>query len=183
MKNKMIKLPVFLGCVVAVCGIILALVNALTSPIIDAYKREQAMKSYKEMYQEFNVEGSHISDEIEVSNISGCKNKREIINDSVKGIAYTCQVDGFGGKVDFIVAFGNGKFIGYADLGNSETGTYGQIVIGNMNETVNGLDANSSLSENSSFKSLIAGKSVTGNALADAIENCRADYIAWYEAQ
>ena len=183
MKNKMLKLPVFLGIVVGCCGIILAVVNGFTSPIIEAYKREQAMKSYKEMYEEFNVVGEDISDEISVSNISGCKSKREIINDNVKGVAYTCQVDGFGGKVDFIVAFGNGKYIGYTDLGNSETDGYGKDVIAGIAEKISGKSADQSLDDNSDYMSLIGGKSVTGNALKDAINNCRADYIAWLNAQ
>ena len=52
-----------------------------------------------------------------------------------------------------------------------------------MSSLINGIDANESLLNNSGYASAIAGQSITGKAIANAVDACRTDYLAWYSAQ
>ena len=181
--NKMIKLPLFLGICGAACAGILAGVNALTAPIIEQAKIDAANAAYIETYKEFGVTSDHIKiEEVEIY-AANCTTRAVIVNDKVKGVAYTCSAKGYGGTISFQVAFANGKYLGYTDLGNSETPSYGGVVIGKMSSLINGIDANESLLNNSGYASAIAGQSITGKAIANAVDACRTDYLAWYSAQ
>ena len=51
-----------------------------------------------------------------------------------------------------------------------------------MTDTIAGVDASTSLDDYAAYSTLISGKSITGKALKSTIELCRADYLAWYEA-
>ena len=177
--NKLVKLPLFLGICGGACAGVLAGVNAITSPIIENAKLEKANAAYMEMYKEFNVAAADITTQ-EVEDIQGCSVKAFVDNANVKGIAYTCQVKGYGGTVSFQIAFANGKYLGYTDLGNSETDGYGKAVIAKIGETIGQVDANTSLDNVDAYSALITGKSITGKALKSQIELCRADYLTWY---
>lgn len=179
--NKMLKLPLFLGVCGTVCAGLLAGVYALTNPIIQKAKADKANAAYISMYSAYGVQGSDVTTE-EVDNIAGCTLRAIIVNANVKGIAYTCQTNGYGGQISFQVAFANGKYLAYTDLGNSETNGYGKTVIANVSNTISGVDANTALDDVSAYASLISGKSITGKALKDTINLCRLDYLAWYEA-
>lgn len=181
--NKLVKLPLFLGICGAACAGILAGVNALTAPIIEQAKIDAANAAYIETYKEFGVTSDHIKiEEVEIY-AANCTTRAVIVNDKVKGVAYTCSAKGYGGTISFQVAFANGKYLGYTDLGNSETPSYGGVVIGKMTSLINGIDANESLLNNSGYASAIAGQSITGKAIANAVDACRTDYLAWYSAQ
>lgn len=181
--NKLVKLPLFLGICGAACAGILAGVNALTAPIIEQAKIDAANAAYIETYKEFGVTSDHIKiEEVEIY-AANCTTRAVIVNDKVKGVAYTCSAKGYGGTISFQVAFANGKYLGYTDLGNSETPSYGGVVIGKMSSLINGIDANESLLNNSGYASAIAGQSITGKAIANAVDACRTDYLAWYSAQ
>lgn len=181
--NKLVKLPLFLGICGAACAGILAGVNALTAPIIEQAKIDAANAAYIETYKEFGVTSDHIKiEEVEIY-AANCTTRAVIVNDNVKGVAYTCSAKGYGGTISFQVAFANGKYLGYTDLGNSETPSYGGVVIGKMSSLINGIDANESLLNNSGYASAIAGQSITGKAIANAVDACRTDYLAWYNAQ
>ena len=180
--NKLVKLPLFLGICGAACAGILAGVNALTAPIIEQAKIDAANAAYIETYKEFGVTSDHIKiEEVEIY-AANCTTRAVIVNDKVKGVAYTCSAKGYGGTISFQVAFANGKYLGYTDLGNSETPSYGGVVIGKMTSLINGIDANESLLNNSGYASAIAGQSITGKAIANAVDACRTDYLAWYSA-
>ncbi len=184
--NKLIKLPIFLGVCGAACAGILAGVNAVTAPIIEKAKAEKANAAYIELYKDFNVTGTDVvTEDVDNDDLlkAGCSVKAIIINDYVKGVTYTCSVTGYGGKIEFQVAFANGKYLGYTDLGNSETNGYGKSVIEQMNGLIKDLDGSQNLMSNSDYTSAISGKSITGKALANSIEVCRVDYMAWYSAQ
>ena len=179
--NKMLKLPLFLGVCGTVCAGLLAGVYALTNPIVQKAKAEKANAAYISMYSEFGVVGTDVTTE-EVDNIAGCSLRAIIVNANVKGIAYTCQASGYGGTISFQIAFANGKYLAYTDLGNSETNGYGKVVIAGMTDTIAGVDASTSLEDYAAYSTLISGRSITGKALKSTIELCRTDYLAWYEA-
>lgn len=181
--NKLVKLPLFLGICGAACAGILAGVNALTAPIIEQAKIDAANAAYIETYKEFGVTSDHIKvEEVEIY-AANCTTRAVIVNDKVKGVAYTCSAKGYGGTISFQVAFANGQYLGYTDLGNSETPSYGGVVIGKMTSLIKGIDANESLLNNSGYTGAIAGQSITGKAIANAVDACRTDYLAWYNAQ
>ncbi len=184
--NKLVKLPIFLGICGAACAGILAGVHAITAPIVEKAKLAKANAAYIEMYKDFNVTGTDVTtEEVENDDLlkAGCSVRAVIVNDKVKGITYTCSVTGYGGKIDFQVAFANGKYLAYTDLANSETDGYGKNVIGSMNELINNVDGNQNLLSYSTYQTAISGKSITGKALANSIDVCRMDYMAWYNAQ
>lgn len=181
--NKLVKLPLFLGICGAACAGVLAGVNALTAPIIEQAKIDAANAAYIETYKEFGVTSDHITiEEVEIY-AANCTTRAVIVNDKVKGVAYTCSAKGYGGTISFQVAFANGQYLGYTDLGNSETPSYGGVVIGKMTSLIKGIDANESLLNNSGYTGAISGQSITGKAIANAVEACRVDYLAWYNAQ
>lgn len=181
--NKLVKLPLFLGICGAACAGVLAGINALTAPIIENARIEKANAAYIKMYQEFNVVGSDVqTEEVEDDALlkAGCSVRAIVENSQVRGIAYTCSVNGYGGTINFQVAFANGKYLGYTDLGNSETNGYGKTLISGMNDLIHGVDGNQALSSYAAYTSAISGRSITGKALANSIEVCRADYMNWY---
>lgn len=181
--NKLVKLPLFLGICGAACAGVLAGVNALTAPIIEQAKLDAANAAYIETYKEYGVTSDHITiEEVEIY-AANCTTRALIVNDKVKGVAYTCSAKGYGGTISFQVAFANGTYLGYTDLGNSETPSYGGKIISSMTSIIKGIDANEALLNNSKFTGAIAGQSITGKAIANAVEACRADYLTWYSAQ
>lgn len=181
--NKLVKLPLFLGICGAACAGVLAGVNAITAPIIEQARIDAANAAYIETYKEFNVTSEHITiEEVEIY-AANCTTRAVIVNDAVKGIAYTCSAKGYAGTVSFQVAFANGQYLGYTDLGNNETSGFGKDLIDKMTSLIKGNDANEALLNNSNYASAIAGQSITGRAIANAVEACRTDYLAWYSAQ
>lgn len=180
--NKFIKLPLFLGICGAACGVVLAGINSLTADQIQRNKETKANAGYLKMYEEFGVTIDHLSDAELTADLTaaGCSAKKIVLNDSVKGITYTCEVQGYGGAVSFQVAFGNGQYIGYTDLGNTETSGYGKDLISSLPELIKGIDSNKDLATEDPYKSAMSGKSVTGKAIASCINVCASDYNAWY---
>lgn len=182
--NKLLKLPLFLGICGAGCAGVLAGINEFTAPKIEAAKIERANAAYIKMYKSFSV----VSDDIEVLVVEdealsavGCTTKAIVENDNVKGITYTCSTKGYGGTISFQVAFGNGEYVGYTDLGHTETDGYGKNLIAALSKTLKSIkDANISLNSDSTYATAMAGKSITGKAIAKVIEVCRVDYLAWY---
>lgn len=181
--NKMIKLPLFLGICGAACAGILAGINSFTAPVIEQAKIDKANAAYISMYSSFGVTSEHITVEDADLYEAGCTTKAIIVNDNVKGIAYTCSAKGYAGTISFQVAFANGQYLAYTDLGHGETDGFGKDVIDNFTNLIKGISSDTKLMDNSSYTSAIAGKSITGKALAKAIEVCRADYATWYAAQ
>ena len=181
--NKLVKLPLFLGICGAACAGVLAGVNAVTAPIIEQAKIDAANAAYIETYKEFGVTSEHIKLEDVSIDAASCTTRAVIVNDKVKGIAYTCSAKGYGGTISFQIAFANGQYLGYTDLGHTETAGFGKDLIAGFTTLIKGNDANEALLNNSKYTGAIAGKSITGKAIANAVEACRTDYVAWYNAQ
>ena len=109
--NKLVKLPLFLGICGAACAGVLAGVNALTAPIIEQAKLDAANAAYIETYKEYGVTSDHITiEEVEIY-AANCTTRALIVNDKVKGVAYTCSAKGYGGTISFQVAFANGTYL------------------------------------------------------------------------
>ena len=183
--NKLLKLPLFLGICGAGCAGVLAGINEVTAPVIEQAKIERANAAYIKMYKAYSVESSQI-EVLSVEDDSllavGCNTKAIIQNDNVKGVTYTCSTKGYGGTISFQVAFGNGEYVGYTDLGHTETDGYGKNLIASLSKTLKAIkDANISLNSDATYASAMAGKSITGKAIAKVIEVCRVDYLAWYQ--
>ena len=180
--NKLVKLPLFLGICGAACAGVLAGVNAITAPIIEQAKIDAANASYIELFKDFGVTSDHIDVQEATLAEAGCTTKAIIVNDSVKGVAYTCSVKGYTGpgSINFQIGFANGKYHGYVDLGNTESKTG---IIPLINNTIKGIDANEALMSNAKYQAAYAGTTVSAKAIAAAVEVCRADYLAWYSAQ
>lgn len=178
--NKIVKLPLFLGICGAACAGVLAGVYAFTQPIVERTQAEAAAKAYVSMYSEYGVELSDVvvEDAVILSDDlfnAGCTGRA--IVEKADGVAYTCEVTGFGGSVKFQVAFAEGKYIGYTNLANSETPSYG----GKLIEKIIGLfGAKPSADTNALTPDVYSGTTVTGAPVASAIEVCRLDYLAWY---
>lgn len=184
--NKLLKLPLFLGICGAGCAAVLAGVNAATIEKITENEEIRANAGYLRMYRSYGVTIEHLSgqeDEVpaELSAV-GCTMRTLVQNENVFGITYTCTVKGYAGDVSFQVAFGEGKYIGYTDLGNNETAGYGKDLISSLSKVIKGKEAGTAISQDSDYKSAIAGKSVTGRALAKSIDVCAADYMVAWEA-
>lgn len=180
--NKLVKLPLFLGICGAACAGVLAGVNAVTAPIIEQAKIDAANAAYIELFKDFSVTSDHITTEDVSLSEAGCTVRAIVVNDNVKGIAYTCSVKGYAGpgSINFQIGFANGKYHGYVDLGNTESKTG---IIPLMNATIKGIDANEALMSNAKFQAAYAGTTVSATAIAAAVEVCRTDYLAWYSAQ
>ena len=179
--NKIIKLPLFLGICGAACAGILAGVYSFTQPIVQKAQEEAAARAYVSMYTEYSVELSDVkvegavtlSDELYNAGCTG----RAIV-EKAKGVAYTCQVTGFGGAIKFQVAFAEGKYLGYTNLANSETPSYGGVLI----EKIATLFGTKPSADNNALTSdIYSGSSRTGAPIASAVEVCRVDYLAWYQ--
>ena len=126
--NKIVKLPLFLGIAGAACAGILAGVYSFTQPIVEKTQAEAAAKAYVSMYAEYGVELSDVAVENAVTLSdelfnAGCTGRA--IVEKAKGVAYTCNVTGYAGTISFQVAFAEGNYIGYTNLANNETGSYG----------------------------------------------------------
>ena len=176
--NKLVKLPLFLGIVGASCGAVLAGLYAWTNPIIEENTAKAAAQSYLEIYKKYSVlEGDIVVENAitlsdELFN-AGCEN-RAIVN-KAKGVAYTCSFNGYGGQVKFQIAFAEGKYLGFKALVNKES-NQGAAAISGMPGIINGKDAETSLLD----EKLLNAASYTGVPLANIIEVCRNDYLAWY---
>ena len=179
--NKLLKLPLFLGICGAACAGVLAGVNALTSPIIEQAKIDAANAAYIKLFAEFNVTSDHIEAKDYSLPEAGCATRAIIQNDSVKGIAYTCSVKGYTGpgSINFQIGFANGKYHGYVDLGNTESK---EGIIPKISSVIKGIDATETLMNNASYQAAYTGTTVSATAIANAIEVCRLDYMAWYNA-
>lgn len=178
--NKMLKLPLFLGIAGAACAGVLAGVYSVTQPIVQKNQAEAAAEAYVSMYSAYGVELSDVvvEDAVTLSDDlynAGCSGRA--IVEKADGVAYTCEVTGFGGKVKFQVAFAEGKYIGYTNLANSETPSYGGKLIEKITEMFKGKP---SADSNALTPDVYSGTTVTGAPVATAIEVCRVDYLAWY---
>lgn len=176
--NNMIKLPLFLGIIGAACGAVLAGANALTAPIIEQNAIDAANAAYIQLFDAFDVDSDDITvEEVNLAEAK-CTTRAIIINENVKGVAYTCEAKGYAGPIKFQVGFANGKYHGYVDLGNTES-KVGIIPL--MNSTITGIDASENLMSNSSFKAAYTGTTVSAKGITAAIEVCRLDYLSWLE--
>lgn len=182
--NKLLKLPLFLAICGAACAGILAGVHAWTQPIISANADRKAKEAYYEAFA--GVEGledtskllfpdREISDTLKNKGVSA-KVAVEYDGQEV-GMVYTCKASGgFGGDINFQIAFYKGKYFKYTDLGHSETPTYGGVVISNMNQYIDGVDASSDYTKNTDYNNFITGRSTTAKAISNVILSCAADY-------
>jgi len=178
--NKMAKLPIFLGCVGAVCSAALALVNSFTAPKIAndaaeakalAYKTVLASANYK------NVEVTPISD-IDISDElynAGCKGFGKV--DSIKACVYDFEATGYGGKFTFQVAFAEGKYIGFSNLSNTETAGFGADLLADLASNKNGFNGKNASEAETSISGIISGRSKTGAPLVECVKVAYADYV------
>ena len=172
--NKLIKLPLFLAAVGTACGLALAGVNAATADKLAAREMEKIEQSYKDIFTSNGYDISSATKEyassIQVSvklEEAGCTGR--MIYRGV-GAAYTFEVDGYKPGIKFLVAFADGKYLGYTDLGNSETPGYGKDLIGTLDDLLKGKSSN-----NEVFTSY-SGATKTGAPISTAIELARKDY-------
>jgi len=171
--KKLVKLPLFLGICGAACAGILAGVNAITAPIIAENTEKKANEAIYATYAEFgsNLEitkDQPISNELKAV---GVTSKTKVTAEGLDGMVYACTVDGgYGGSISFQVSYANGKYIGYTDLGNSETSSLGGKLIGQVSEHLKGKDANGLID-------LSIGATVTKTALNKALQVISADYL------
>ena len=177
--NKLLKLPLFLGIAGAACGGVLAGVNALTAPIIAEAEVEAVKNGYLDIYKANNynvtLDDIVIGDSLKISDAlynAGCQN-RAIVAEI--GVAYTFKVKGYGGDLSFQVAFADGEYLGYTDLGHSETPGYGKDIVDGMNKLL----AGKASTEQVFTADIYSGVSKTGKPLSAAIEAARADYNAY----
>jgi len=180
--NKMIKLPLFLGICGAACGGLLAGVYAITNPILEANAAKAAAESYVSMYKAYGVTSADVvvEDSVALSESlfnAGCESRA--IVEKANGVAYTCKVSGYAGTISFQVAFAEGNYIGYTNLANNETGSYGGALITKIASAFAGKpSADKAPTEIYDY----TGSSFTGKPISAAIEACRQDYLAWYDA-
>lgn len=179
--NKLVKLPLFLGICGAACAGILAGVYSITNPIVEENAAKAAAQSYLDLYKNYSVveEDIVVEDAMLLSDAlfnAGCENRAIVAK--AKGVAYTCSFSGYGGTVKFQIAFAEGKYLGFNAIKSNES-NQGKTAIDSMPSLVSGKDANTSLLE----EKVINAASYTGVPMANIIEVCRTDYLAWYSAQ
>ncbi|MCI5745662.1 MAG: hypothetical protein MR270_05205 [Erysipelotrichaceae bacterium] len=181
--NKLVKLPLFLGICGAACAGILAGVYALTSPIVEANKAKAEAEAYLKIFNKYNVLNTEITVEktmmLEDDTLynSGCESVATV--QRILGRAYTCKATGYGGEFSFQVAFADGKYLGYTDLGNNETSGFGKDLIAKIDNLISNKDVNNAVNDYVEF----SGVSKTGKPLTTAIEVCRLDYLSWLDTQ
>ena len=187
--NKLVKLPLFLGICGAACAGVLAGVYAFTNPIVEANTAKAAAESYVSMYSAYGVTTEDVKVEQaitlsdELFNV-GCSSRA--IVEKANGIAYTCSVSGFNGTISFQVAFAEGSYIAYTDLGQNETGGYGDSLIDHIiklfKQKPSADNKPGDLYDYTVTTDAYSKCTFTGKPISDAIEACRQDYLAWYNA-
>lgn len=176
--NKLVKLPLFLGICGAACAGVLAGVYAFTNPIIEENTAKAAAQSYLSLYAKYSASETDIvvEDAITLSDElfnAGCENRAIVAK--AKGVAYTCSYSGYAGKVKFQIAFAEGKYLGFNAITSNES-NQGATAISSMPGLINGKEASTSLLG----EAVLNAASYTGVPLANIIEVCRTDYLAWY---
>ena len=185
--NKLAKLPIFLGVVGACCAGVLAGINAITNPIIKQNEANKKAQAYLGVFNNagYTIEASDIvtvtSEELSDDLYNhGCTGKAVVAK--AKGVVYDFSATGYGGAFTFQLAFADGKYLGYTDISNNETGGYGKSVISGFDGAVKGQSAENELLDIAAYSTLISGRSITGKAIASAASYARADYMEYYNS-
>lgn len=194
--NKLLKLPIFLGVVGGLCAAILAGIDAITSPIITKNDETKIAENYKSIftniaeYQDVTIDdittissndGTNFSDELYNGGCTGM-----CLVEKYQGAVYSFEVTGFAGKFKFQVGFAEGKYIGYADISNSESNQGASLIAGlkkpGKESSIYGIDASTNML-NGNYLNVDAncGSSKTGAPIANACNIAAADYANRYQ--
>ena len=187
--KKTLKLPLFLAAVCLISTGVLAVVNEITAPIIATVELEKKNAGYLDI---LGLESLANHDIATVATEDALKSKgilqkttvTEKSSGNVYGIVYDATVGGYAGPMSFQVGFKDGKYAGFNNVSNTETASYGGIIIADLDGLIEGLDATSETSAlYAEVKGNYAGKSetwsnITVNALLNAFKLAANDYLA-----
>lgn len=187
--KKTLKLPIFLAAVCLISTGVLAVVNEITAPIIATVELEKANKGYLDILDLASLDSHNIAtvDTAETLSSKGILKKTTVTeksNGDVYGIVYDAKVTGYAGPITFQVGFKAGKYAGFNNVSNTETATYGGIIINDLNELIAGIDASADTATiYAAVKGNYTGKSaswsdITVNALLNAFKLAATDYSA-----
>lgn len=181
--KKFIKLPLVLGLVGAISAAVLGVVHMVTDPIIQSKLSGKSLEAIKEI-----LPTADASDEItldfaaEKLETAGITNIYEV-KTSGTTVAYGYQAfgKGYGGTITilFVVSATKPEFIGMKIVGQTETPTYGGVLLG----TQSFIDqfANLDLEQVSVEVDGIAGSTVTLNAVKGIANRVAAFHIVEIE--
>ena len=159
-KNSAGYKALLLGIVCTVCGLLLALVNAVTAPIIQQNSIAAVESSLKEIFPDGtfkDVTADYISQD-ETGLIDG------IYEAEGKGYIFTLHNNGYGGEFSFMIGYNNdGSVAGYKGLENNETPGKGSLAFeGEYVDEVLGITSSDPMP-------LITGATITTQAIDDAV--------------
>ncbi|MBO6046964.1 MAG: FMN-binding protein [Erysipelotrichaceae bacterium] len=169
MKSIM-KLGIVLALVAAISGGMLSYVYNLTNPIIEAanlQRREEQLTSIYDGGEEF-VEITDYIDQF--STITNCF--KVVKDNTVEGYVYQMSVNGYGGKVTYLVALDeSGIYKGYETIDvTTETSGFGsRVATDEMKAKVIGKDIGSKLDA-------LTGATITSSAVIRGIDDAVAHY-------
>lgn len=173
--NKMIKLPLFLGAVGALCGGVLAATNYVTREKIAADEEKRANAAFYEHFANFDKKNSvTVSEELTGA---GVTQKYYAFDASLTyiGTIYECSVVGYAGKsspIKFTISFANGQANHYVSLSHAET-AQGKVFM----EWLAG-DNNGDRLGNLEAGQAVSGSSTSYGAVKSVVTKCSADYLA-----
>lgn len=187
--KKTLKLPIFLAAVCLISTGVLAVVNEITAPIIATVELEKKNAGYLNILSLDSLANHDIltvatGDTLKSKGILQKTTITEKATSTVYGIVYDATVSGYAGPMSFQVGFKDGKYAGFNNVANTETTTYGGIIINDLDDLIAGIDANAETSTiYAAVKGNYAGKSaswsdITVNALLNAFKLAATDYLA-----
>ena len=168
--KAIIKLGIVLALVAAISGGLLSSVYNLTNPIIEAAnlkRREEQLTSIYDGGESFEEITDYID---EFSTITNCF---KVVKDGeIKGYVYQLSVNGYGGKVTFLVALdASGIYKGYETIDvTTETSGFGsRVATDEMKAKVVGKEIGSKLDA-------LTGATITSSAVIRGIDDAVAHY-------
>ena len=173
--NRYLKTSLVLGGICAVAAIILALLNSITAPYIEAYEIGKVQNALKEV-----ACGYSFNEKIDVEDNTSVKYMYKLTEGStVKGYILGLTGKGYGGDISMVASYdANGVVLAVEIVSDSETPGLGkrygnsenrQMFIGTGSES-NPIPTNKS-SLSSDYNAMVSGASLTFNGLAKAISS------------
>ena len=100
-----------------------------------------------------------------------------IAEEFIRSKGCTPSFKGYGGQVDFQIGFAKGKYHAFTALKHGET-AQGKTAMEKLPDLVPTLSIGSDLTD----LSVVTASSFTGMPIAEIVQVCKADYLAWYNA-
>ena len=164
-KNSAVYKALLLGIVCTVCGLLLAVVNSITAPIIEKNAIAAVEGSLKEIFPDGSFKD--VTEEYISQDESGLIDG--IYEAEGKGYIFTLHNNGYGGEFTYMIGYDNdGKVAGYKGLENNETPGKGSLAFDeDYIEEVLGLTSSDPMP-------LITGSTITTQAVGEGVDAARA---------